>query len=186
MASVNNSYNVASDMDSDAGSSDDEITIVKELHVTLENHRCDLCCEGEFLIERLLKFGGLINKKYKFVCDKCDSNFQHQSLLIRHSSRCTGPIISRRDNKAPNTPLICSICSNSFKSQRGLTKHMNMQHSGMTYTCEVCKENFSRFQQFRNHCAQHDRKRKQYVCTTCDESFHYRGSLRNHELRHRL
>lgn len=202
MASINSTQNGVINIDSSA-SDDEEVEIVKEMTVITEDHKCDLCNEGEFLIDKLLRFGGLINEKYKFVCDKCDTNFELKSKLKEHSSKCKGPDCpqiavnnsSESTNPAtvPNSnvlnlderrPKICKICLHFFKSQSGLTKHMNTRHSGVIHTCEVCKATFSNFQQFRQHCFEHQMQCRNHVCTLCGKRFHSKANLRKHVKRH--
>lgn len=203
MASIDSAQNGIVIIDSST-SDDEEVEIVNEMTVTTEDHRCDLCNEGEFLIDKLLRFGGLINEKYKFVCDKCDENFEHKSKLKEHSSKCKGPecpqiVInnsSKNTNPAtlPNSnvsvlderghPKMCKICLKFFKRQSGLTVHMNTRHSGVIHTCEVCKATFSSFQQFRNHCSEHQIQCKNHVCTSCGKRFHSKASLKKHAKRH--
>ena len=204
MASLENAQNDVINIDSDTNE-DDEVEIVEELTVTTEDHRCNICNEGEFLIDKLLRFGGLINEKYKFVCDKCDKNFEQKSKLNEHSSKCKGPdtpqiLAKSSQSKRPANPqnrdvsflkehcsIICKICFKVFKTQGGLTKHTNNQHSGATHTCEVCKAAFTNYQLFRHHCFEHDFQfqMKNHVCTSCGKRFNSSANLKKHTRFHR-
>lgn len=186
MANLNdldNSHTVSSSTDD---SSDSEVEIIKELIVKQEDHRCDLCCEGEFLIDRLQRFGGLIDEKHKFVCDKCDKNFMYKSELNKHLTSCSGPMLHRiklkKGDFMERDPKICSVCHNTFKSQGGLTKHMQSKHSSVIHKCEICKKEFSSFSKFNIHCFEHEQKKHyQFVCLECNKRFVTERGLLKHQ-----
>lgn len=151
----------------DVSSSDesDDIQIIKELKTPVAvDHRCDLCCEGEFLIDRTLRFAGLINDKYRFVCDKCDKNFIQKSELNKHYSSCSGPKYDEINivngfttrNKKQSVKN-CSVCSKSYKSVSGLKKHMLTKHGETIHECAICHKNFNDHAKFKYHCYLHEK-----------------------------
>ncbi|XP_015903841.2 adult enhancer factor 1 [Parasteatoda tepidariorum] len=162
--------------------SDSEIEIIQELKVTYTEHKCNLCSEGEFLIDRLLRYGGVLNDKHKFACEICDKGFAQKSSLTKHlkkhsktnitstespNSSVMSPTITPyktnvTSKESPNssvmspaiTPYSCTVCKKFYKTERTLRTHSNKRHFGR-HICEICKLLFSDFNSFKSHCDTH-------------------------------
>ncbi|KFM58891.1 Zinc finger protein 337, partial [Stegodyphus mimosarum] len=63
---------------------DNEVEIIRELKTDLNKHRCYLCCQGDFLVNKMLHFSGILNNEYKFACETCDRSFKCKSALTKH------------------------------------------------------------------------------------------------------
>ncbi|XP_035223278.1 histone-lysine N-methyltransferase, H3 lysine-79 specific-like [Stegodyphus dumicola] len=78
---------------------DNEVEIIRELKTDLNKHRCYLCCQGDFLVNKMLHFSGILNNDYKFACETCDKSFKCKSALTKHKYQHVGTNFERNQNK---------------------------------------------------------------------------------------
>ncbi|GBN38009.1 hypothetical protein AVEN_232934-1 [Araneus ventricosus] len=202
----NSILNATTSCDDDCSSG--EVEIIKELKVNLEKHECALCCEGTFLVNKLLQFGGVLNDKHKHACDICNTGFKTKADVNKHKKlhededlsedpgcqdltsllnvsnsheiSASRPSSSSRKKKNSSAPVVCDICYKIFKSEKTLQAHKKNQHSNIIYTCEVCDTKFSKFQTFKKHCATHAGSQQFVTCPTCNKQFLYKDSFKKH------
>lgn len=158
--------------------SSDEIEIIRELKVTLDEHQCDLCCKGAFLVDKLLQFGGL---EHKYACEMCLESFKTKSEALKHANKhkrdsARSPVINAKtgvavieaaaiseaststkdsetakNSTAESESFCCHICNQHCKSEVGLKRHNTNRH-GLTHSCSVCGTNFKVLKEFKKHC----------------------------------
>ena len=85
-------------------------------------------------------FHGDIMSQRQFSCLHCNQSFPNSSRLNDH-------IAELHSN---DFPYICTICFKGYSTKMGLTYHMNI-HQGRTYSCPVCKQNFTRMFAMKRH-----------------------------------
>ncbi|CAL1290594.1 unnamed protein product [Larinioides sclopetarius] len=212
MASICDQNGIADDSVLNASTSCDDacssgdVEVIKELKVNLDIHECNLCCEGAFLVNKLLQFGGVLNDKYKHACDICNTGFRTKADLKKHkklhedgilpedsiqdmtsflnianshevSASSPSPSCQKKNSSAP---LICDICYKILKSQKTLETHKRNLHSNITYTCEVCNTKISNFRSFKKHCKTHTSSQKFLTCPTCNKKFLFKTAFKKH------
>ncbi|XP_055942607.1 zinc finger protein 62-like [Argiope bruennichi] len=203
---VDNIHNITTSCDDECSS--DEVEVIKELKVNLDKHECDLCCEGTFLVNKLLQFGGVLNDEYKHACDICNVGFKTKADVYKHKKLHEDGVLSEdsciqnltsllyvpdnsheissstpsssRKKSNSSAPVVCDTCYKIFKSEKTLKTHKKNQHSNIIYTCEVCTLKFSKFRDFKKHCGTHTNLEKFITCPTCKKQFLYKNSIKKH------
>jgi len=133
-------------------SSDSDVEIIKELKVNLDDHNCDLCCEGLFLANRLMQFGGISNTKLKYVCEICDKGYKYKSGLDKHlkSHIETG---SHEGVKSKSSPLN-SMLNSSYVLNSSNASNASF-NSPTTYTCDICSKVYLSRSGLKKHLRKH-------------------------------
>ncbi|GIY57575.1 hypothetical protein CDAR_623311 [Caerostris darwini] len=197
MASFSNTNGNSTDSLINLDSSSDEVEIIQELKINLDNHQCDLCCKGTFLVNKLLEFGGVLNDKLKHACDICNQGFKTKSSLTKHKKLHAKGVINENSDieielEIPTTKtsvkvnglsesVMCKVCYKILKTSKSLRKHVMTQHSNKTYICQICDTRFSKFRDFKKHCKAHtNSKPKLLSCPSCKKQFMFKRSLTNH------
>ncbi|KAF8788358.1 NADH dehydrogenase flavoprotein like [Argiope bruennichi] len=109
---VDNIHNITTSCDDECSS--DEVEVIKELKVNLDKHECDLCCEGTFLVNKLLQFGGVLNDEYKHACDICNVGFKTKADVYKHKKLHEDGVLSE-DSCIQNLTSLLYVPDNSHE-----------------------------------------------------------------------
>ena len=104
-----------------------------------------------------------------WMCDKCPSKFRTNATLMNHMKTNHSEQRSK-----------CHLCLQSFKSYKGLYRHLNNVHSNlMPYQCEVCGKRCKLKSNLKIHMRVHSNT-KMFPCQLCSQAFNYKSSLEGH------
>ncbi|GFO12012.1 Zinc finger protein 836 [Plakobranchus ocellatus] len=104
-----------------------------------------------------------------WMCDKCPSKFRTKATLLNHLKT------NHSDERSK-----CHLCQQSFKSYKGLYRHLNNVHSNlMPYQCEVCGKRCKLKSNLKIHMRTHS-SFKMFPCSLCNQAFNYKSSLDGH------
>lgn len=104
-------------------------------------------------------------------CKDCGKNFK-QIYLKRH-------IMARHSDLGKQ--YSCPECSKPFKSETGLSLHMNI-HNGTKFLCPECGKQFNFSDNLRLHMMNHNGI-KPYSCNHCGKKFKTSSHLKEHVVR---
>ena len=81
----------------------------------------------------------------EYMCKYCDVKFSIRQTLLDHKKICDSRLRHREDK-------VCLLCSNSYKFQSSLNRHLNSVHGNATqFQCKYCSKKFARNYQLKNH-----------------------------------
>merc|ERR1712243_385068 len=83
------------------------------------------------------------------MCNWCEAKFASHKILLNHRKTCAHRFIER---KKSNETKPCCFCSNSYKNQSSLNRHMNDSHgNSIRFHCLYCSKVYDRKYQLKNH-----------------------------------
>ena len=82
----------------------------------------------------------------------------------------------------PTQRYMCTLCSKSFSSDRGLKYHFDGVHLGRhPYHCPYCNRGYTGLKDVRTHiCSRHSHGLSGFVCLACREDLGTLPKLRHH------
>ena len=121
----------------------------------------------------------------KYSCTKCEKSYSNKNALAYH------------EQKHEDIKFICSLCGFQSSTDRGLTKHSELNHGEKSQTsefkCEKCGVSFSLKSNFNRHNRENHYESKvnfDYVedldslkmikCENCDKTFKRKSDLKRH------
>ena len=166
---------------------------IAELHLSDEQHSCDICAVT-FPNKRSLGIHKRIHGDGK---SKDPKNLRVSALTELDSAKKQDnpsdlkvqiPQEVRLSSSLTITPipkkLPCEMCSESFDDNAKLKLHMRKSHSGeKVFSCEVCNKNFLRKDHLEVHSRIHTGARP-YSCNLCEKAFYRADKLRSHMKTH--
>ncbi|KAG8198499.1 hypothetical protein JTE90_017365 [Oedothorax gibbosus] len=190
-------------------SSSDEVEFIQELKVTLDRHECDLCCRGTFLVDKLLRFGGL---EGKFACEVCMTSFKSKAKAVAHARQheteygVASPVIccktgasvlesvnvtefgagSKEIESNKKSPLAteksfsCGKCPKQYKSASGLRKHRSNRHCNIMQSGCI-SEAVKSAKRARTESVISIEEPLVFVCDRCQEKFNTKKELKKHK-----
>ncbi|GIY94530.1 uncharacterized protein CEXT_338341 [Caerostris extrusa] len=159
MASFSNTNGNSTNSLINLDSSSDEVEIIQELKINLDNHQCDLCCKGTFLVNKLLQFGGVLNDKLKHACDICNQGFKTKSSLTKHKKLHAQGVINENSDieielEIPTKKtsvkvngLSESVMCKDYDMIYGILLHFSQYSGEPPYNIDLCQvvSNFDEF-----------------------------------------
>ena len=106
-----------------------------------------------------------------FRCDLCSKNFITHEEITEHMNT------NHRRNKHIHHELICTKCSETFKSKETLDDHVQKSHREIV--CEECGLKCATSRILTKHVKEHHDRNKEIKCNKCSESFHTEEIQRN-------
>ncbi|XP_015834157.1 zinc finger protein 260 isoform X35 [Tribolium castaneum] len=129
-----------------------------------KKHKCPFC-EKRYFVPYLLKchISSTHENQKKYFCDLCDYATYRKPALGVHKIR----------EHTKEFPFKCETCNKGFVYKLFYTRHNQVEHAGLRYTCEVCSKVFRTEKQFKIHVNQHDPNyvEARYPCTLCLKVF---------------
>nr|XP_019533191.2 zinc finger protein 728-like [Aedes albopictus] len=138
---------------------------------------------------------GLIRQHLPYNCDECSVTFENFLSMRRHMIdfhgqkyvKCCGVQYTSRHLLFEHVEAVfnpkafkCDLCTRSFKSRLGYTKHKQLCHSKL-FTCDQCPKQFPSKFQLKRHIENHTRfKSGIFTCETCGKCFHKYVLLKEH------
>ncbi|XP_067002729.2 zinc finger protein 85 [Anabrus simplex] len=110
--------------------------------------------------KHLVKFREAVHQ-----CKFCNKCFVKRVTLYSHY------------NQHANGQFVCLSCGMFLKTEEEYTSHKEKHDREKRWRCELCKEHFSRRQQYLIHMKGHEK----YQCTICGENFAVKIKLMEHE-----
>ena len=80
-----------------------------------------------------------------YTCNICQKVFYQPQYLSRHVK------VDHENTYGTQKRLNCSLCERSYKNNKHLTRHIKEYHSGLSYLCKKCGQEFSRSDYFLTH-----------------------------------
>ena len=109
------------------------------------------------------------NTQYK--CDICNKSFSRSSNVARH--------IDTIHNMAKLYP--CKWCGKEFRSTGGRDMHVQAEHQGTRYDCNVCFKQFKRKGSLGRHMVGvHGQGDAKHSCNICTKEFKQKTHLKTH------
>ena len=109
------------------------------------------------------------NTQYK--CNICNKSFSRSSNVARH--------IDTIHNMAKFYP--CKWCPKEFRSTGGRDMHVQAEHQGTRFDCNVCFKQFKRKGSLGRHMVGvHGHGDNKYPCTLCSKEFKQKTHLKTH------
>ena len=111
--------------------------------------------------------------RFDYSCEHCGKLYTVKEWFVVHMD----------SHKDPNEkPIVCHICSKTYKSETGLRLHMNVHTNPERFKCEVCGKGFPEEYRLREHMLSHTKVRN-FSCSDCDQTFVRRQDLALHVAR---
>lgn len=112
---------------------------------------------------------------YCHKCKKAYKNFQTLKNHIKYVHKTYG-----QKNH-------CKLCPAKFKHLSVLKQHVDeIHHKKISFTCEVCKKEFARRNQYNRHMLCHQDESRHLKCPHCEKGFSFKYNLTRHiELIHK-
>jgi KRAB domain-containing zinc finger protein len=129
-----------------------------------------------------------------FVCRRCKIFFKGRKFrklhnLMKHRRKKLDASIPkvRKIRTAKKEPLICDLCSRSFKIKALIRSHMNSHLSEKVHQCNLCDYASKRYNDLRKHHQTHhdptqitQKRSRRKKCDKCDEILANKKALRVH------
>lgn len=164
----------------------------KQTHQKLMNTQCPECGK-KFAQKSSLRahfqthFRNPENKLFKCSQPNCDRSFYQERSLTYHA-RTTHGIGEPPAKKASNLTFFCDFCSEAFKLQsllkRHLLTHIEEEMISRKHQCDKCEARFKRPEHLRLHINSVHLKHRPYKCEKCDKSFTQVGDRNIHQKIH--
>ena len=74
-----------------------------------------------------------------YQCDQCNKTYSQRKNLLQHE----------REHQGINTK--CTQCEKSFETTMALYHHVNKEHDGLKYVCDMCEFRTNRVYRFKEH-----------------------------------
>ncbi|XP_055837311.1 uncharacterized protein LOC129905769 [Episyrphus balteatus] len=113
------------------------------------------------------------NNKRRYICTKCNREFNSCNALKYHNLSHTG-----------ERPHQCEVCGKSFYAQSALKSHMRLHTGDKPYECEQCHRKFRQWSDLKYHIVSIHSDIKNYTCEFCGKSFSRKYSLVIHRRIH--
>ncbi len=92
-----------------------------------------------------------------------------------------------KEHSIENSKLSCEHCPTTFATMRGFKIHMDLQHSELTYQCDICDHvSYSMKLHVVHITIGHRPESDKFVCRLCSQEFNILRSLRNHVNEHHV
>ena len=90
-----------------------------------------------------------VNICKEYTCSCCEAKFASHKTLLNHRKTCAHRFIERKKSYELKT---CCFCSNSYKNQSTLNRHMRDSHgNNRQFHCLYCSKAYDRKYQLKNH-----------------------------------
>ncbi|XP_044269286.1 zinc finger protein 2-like isoform X31 [Tribolium madens] len=167
--------------------------------ITGEHYQCEICTKIFFSYRGFRLHQARHNKKHK--CPFCDKRYVVPFLLKCHISSshenqknyfcdiCDFATYRKRSfevhkirEHTKEYPFKCDICNKGFVHKVFYTRHNEVEHEGLRYTCEVCSKKFRSEKHFKIHTKQHDSNyvETRFTCVECLKVFKNKKGWRHH------
>lgn len=140
-------------------------------HGRLRPFRCKLCCR-KFSRLGFLRSHMIVHTRVPyFACGTCERRFFRLWELRVHTR-----------THARERPIVCQTCLKRFRYKKHYDEHAK-NHLASKFTCEICREQFTRSDLMKCHLLQHA-KQQMHSCNVCLEAFATAGELSEHAKSH--
>lgn len=96
----------------------------------------------------------------RFVCEICAKSFSTNKDFIVHM---------HTHNDTDDRPHVCPVCTNAFKTLKNLRTHNLEQHTGRSFSCQLCPKIFTLKKSLTVHLRYiHKKEEKPFACKMCD------------------
>ena len=116
---------------------------------------CQLCHKTFVKKSNLEQHHRATHQGVRYSCLQCPKSFTRRDALTRHQTACKG--------RMPAPRHLCDICNTHFSSAFGLRRHTASVHNRETFSCKLCRRNFTRLYVRDNHeklCAANGTERR--------------------------
>ena len=91
------------------------------------------------------------------------------------------------DTRVTDKQFKCDMCSEVFKINKDLTRHLLDKHYEKTYDCDLCEEVFKRLDNLNRHIkTMHNETDNKFACTHCGKQFNRKDALKRHSKVHEI
>lgn len=139
-------------------------------------HKCSLCDKAYHapaFLKYHMQLKHFINRQ-NFSCNYCDYTSPRTTAVKAHTIK----------HHTKNFSLTCKSCNAGFTRNAELQQHIETNHKGLTYFCNICKKQFKSRYNLVQHKQVHQANRSTYNCEQCEKKFIKKASLQNHMLSH--
>lgn len=170
-----------------------KVSILRRHYITHTNEKkfiCDICSKA-FYHRNSLNAHMVYHTGKKFSCLPCNKSFYFKHTLKDHLNICEKVKLVNKendqiitdDNIKIETPIDCTMCSETFTTEDELKEHKKIHPPGSRHYCKICDKSYLEATALRRHMIMHTDKKK-YLCNTCGKSFFYRNVLKAHMVYH--
>ena len=129
-------------------------------------------------------------KKIKFICLKCNKEFNRAKRLENHQNKTScGTVCTRCNHKFPYrgaleqhqknaVPMDCSICDLKFCHQTDYNNHLRIVHQINPLQCSICNKTFQSQQCLKDH----QKNANLIDCDMCDQKFCHQADYSKHKI----
>jgi len=90
-----------------------------------------------------------VNISKEYTCSSCDAKFSSHKILLNHKKSCANKLV---DTQKSHELKACFLCSNSYKNQSSLNRHIKDFHGNRRkFHCLYCSKAYDRKYQLKNH-----------------------------------
>jgi hypothetical protein len=145
---------------------------------------CQHCAEwlpSTASLQEHVGFHDLARDRTKLYCPHC----KYSCTATLEGAKPSGGIRGDRQMKyhveTNHNQFQCDQCEKSFRQKRYFKQHMINAHSGITYSCDICGEDFAYTQTLDNHIMKIHKKELNFPCEQCGKQFVCSNSLKSHQ-----
>lgn len=165
------------------------------IHENKRGFKCNLCPLAFNKKEALVKHISRVHDKKENMPDTADNNIEYhneESLNNFECYHCKKKFSSRenvryhilyvhmKDKKKSERNIYCCKICGVKSSKIYCLDHTRIHKSHNSFTCSVCKLNFTERKSFRKHMKNIHPTDKPYGCSFCNASFKQKGNLNSH------
>ncbi|CRK96018.1 CLUMA_CG009458, isoform A [Clunio marinus] len=173
------------------------------VHFKIKRYQCDICgnkFDKKYLARHMTTHLDLEHRRKEFHCQICESSYFDKETLQRH-------VLSIHERSGLFT---CSICSNNFRTEKGLKNHKFrpcrlpcevcgkmvkkerlkrhlIEAHFQPYQCDICGNKCSSKSVLARHMITHidlEHRTKEFHCQICEISYFNKKTLRSHTLKY--
>ena len=157
--------------DYEAGQKASLIAHVNSVHENNRPYVCELCGYKTAAPSTLNAHKRMVHEKQRpFVCETCGRSFAAKAGMENH--------ILLIHNKA--MPYACEHCNKRFKRKPDLVNHVRCQHHGQYFVCTVCNNSFHSQRNLDRHISVVHDQIKPFECGICGMTFSRKEKLKQH------
>jgi uncharacterized Zn-finger protein len=137
---------------------------------------CEKC--GEFVTKMKIHYQTSKDCRPKnFKCVECNTAFRSSRKLKDHE-------VAYHWKEGSVKLFLCDKCSQTFKYQVNLNRHLHTHEEGKRFVCEKCGKGYTTKVHLEDHMNVHTGKRP-FTCSFCDRTFSSRSARSIHQSKHK-
>ncbi|OXA45164.1 hypothetical protein Fcan01_20298 [Folsomia candida] len=133
--------------------------------------KCDHCSYGSNFKRKYLQHYHRHTGERPYLCATCGKGFRGYDLVKSHEKSCT--------NRTKSHSCPVEGCSEAFKLQSSLQRHINKMHKDSRRQCEVCRAIYSGPDSLYIHKKRMHQDRP-FTCPICSHKFVFAHELKTH------